>query len=150
MSFKLPVFGNLNKQKELTEFTRTLGLLIGAGVPVVDSLNISVESVNNSLYQDSIKKAARFVEKGGALSDTLSTDTNFPPIVSQMIRVGEETGKLDDVLTKLAQYFENEVDRLLKNLTSALEPIIMIVLGVLVMFLILSIITPIYKLTSSF
>jgi len=150
MSFRLPLFGNINKEKELTEFTRTLSLLIGAGVPIVESLNISSQAVNNVLYIDSITNSAQKVEKGGSLSETISADANFPPIVSQMVNVGQETGKMDEVLGRLSVYFENEVDRKLKNLAVALEPLIMIVLGLMVGVLILSIITPIYKLTSSF
>lgn len=149
ISLNLPIFGPINKQKELAEFTRTLSLLINAGVPIVDSLNISSESVDNILYTETIKEAAGKVEKGAPLSDMIQADKNFPPIVSQMIAVGQETGKMDEVLLKLATYFEGEVDLKLKNLSTALEPIIIVVLGVMVGALILSIITPIYKLTTA-
>ena len=150
MSFRLPLFGKINKEKELTEFTRTLSLLVSAGVPIVESLYISSKAVGNVLYIDSIRNSAENVAKGGHLSESIAADPNFPPIVSQMINVGQETGKMDEVLGKLSLYFENEVDRKLKNLSVALEPVIMIILGLMVGVLILSIITPIYKLTSSF
>ena len=150
LSLAFPIFGTLNKEKELTEFTRILSLLIGSGVPIVDSLNISSQSVNNVLYSDAIQGAAKKVEKGLPLSGILSSDPNFPPIVSQMVTVGQETGKMDEVLDKLSTYFEGEADMKLKNLSTALEPLIMVVLGVMVGALILSIILPIYKLTSSF
>jgi len=150
MSLLLPIFGKINKEKELTEFTRTLSLLISAGVPIVESLNISSKAVDNVLYIDAIKSSAQKVEKGGPLSETLAQNADFPPIISQMISVGQETGKMDEVLGKLSHYFENEVDRKLKNLSTALEPLIIMFLGIMVGLLILSIITPIYKLTSSF
>ncbi|OIP98228.1 hypothetical protein AUJ94_00370 [bacterium CG2_30_40_12] len=150
MSLRLPIFGKINKEKELTEFARTLSLLISAGVPIVESLNISSKAVSNVLYIDAIKASAQKVEKGTPLSETIALNAIFPPIVSQMINVGQETGKMDEVLGKLSLYFENEVDRKLKNLSVALEPLIMMVLGLMVGVLILSIITPIYKLTSSF
>ena len=150
MSLRLPIFGKINKEKELTEFARTLSLLISAGVPIVESLNISSKAVSNVLYIDAIKASAQKVEKGTPLSETIALNAIFPPIVSQMINVGQETGKMDEVLGKLSLYFENEVDRKLKNLSVALEPLITMVLGLMVGVLILSIITPIYKLTSSF
>jgi len=150
MSLRLPIFGKINKEKELTEFARTLSLLISAGVPIVESLNISSKAVSNVLYIDAIKASAQKVEKGTPLSETIALNAIFPPIVFQMINVGQETGKMDEVLGKLSLYFENEVDRKLKNLSVALEPLIMMVLGLMVGVLILSIITPIYKLTSSF
>ena len=150
LAFKIPIFGKLTKEKELTEFARTLGLLVGAGVPIVEALNISGESMENLIYRNTIADAAKKVEKGMALSEPLAADENFPPIFSQMVTVGQETGKMDEVLLRLAAYFEEEVDRMVKNLSTALEPLIMIVLGIMVAVLILSIITPIYKITSSF
>ena len=150
ISLALPVFGKINKEKELTEFTRTLSLLLSAGVPIVDSLYISADATSNILYVRAIRGFAQKVEKGLPLSDLVYADPIFPPIVSQMVNVGQETGKMDEVLLKLSTYFEGEVDMKLKNLSAALEPIIILVLGVMVALLILSVITPIYKLTTSF
>ncbi|MDQ3098427.1 MAG: type II secretion system F family protein [bacterium] len=150
MKYKIPVFGKIRRESALTEFARTLGLLVGAGIPIIESLNIVSDSVGDKVYYDSIRKAARDVEHGAPLSVPIARDANFPPILSQMIKVGEETGKLDEVLVKISKYFEAEAENLIKNLTTALEPFILIFLGIGVAFLVLSIILPIYKLTSSF
>lgn len=149
-TFRLPVLGNLKKQAELTEFSRTLGLLVAAGVPILDSLNIVGEAVSNPVYRDALKEATRGVERGSSLSTILKANSNFPPILSQMVAVGEETGKLDEVLLKVSNFFESETEVALKGLTVALEPIIMIILGVLVALLVISIVLPIYKLTAQF
>jgi type IV pilus assembly protein PilC len=148
--FSLPILGNLRKKIVLTEFTRTLGLLAGAGIPIVESLNIVSGVLGNSMYENSVKEAAKKVEKGFSLAVAISRDENFPPIMGQMVSVGEETGKMDEVLLKVSHYFETESEQMVKGLTTAMEPIIMIVLGLGVGFLVFSVITPIYKLTSSF
>jgi len=150
LSFRVPVFGKIKRETALTEFTRTLGLLIGAGIPIIEALHIVSDSVGNKVYYASIRKAAKDVEHGSPLSVPISKDPNFPPIIGQMVKVGEETGKLDDVLIKISHYFEAECENLIKNLTTALEPFILVLLGVGVAFLVLSIILPIYNLTSSF
>lgn len=149
-NLKLPLLGKLSRQIILAEMTRTLGLLVGAGVPILEGLNIVSESVGNSVFKLGIANVARKVEKGLPLGLALSQDPHFPPLLFQMIRVGEETGKLDEGLLKLSHYFETESENNLKGLTTALGPFIMIILGVGVGFLVLSILTPIYSLTSQF
>lgn len=149
VAFKLPVFGKISKQRELTEFTRTLSLLVASGIPIVESLNIVSQVVSNERYKMGAENAAKHVERGGSLSDYLRQDKVFPPILGQMASVGEETGQLDDVLGKVATFFAGEMAFAVKGLSSALEPIILIMLGGMVGVLIVSIITPIYKITSS-
>jgi len=146
----LPLFGNIMKKFILTEITRTLGLLSSAGVSIVESINIVAESTGNAVYEEILKEGAKQVERGLPLSGTLGAYEEFPPIVIQMISVGEETGKLDEILTKLSKYFEMESDETVKGLTTAIEPLIMIVLGVGVAFLMMAIILPMYSLTSQF
>lgn len=146
----LPILGNLQKQIIMTEMTRTLGLLVAAGISIIDALNIVAEGVGNSIFEEELKEAAKQVEKGLPLTGALSAYEEFPPIVPQMISVGEETGKLDEVLTKLSRYFESESEQMVKGLTTAIEPLIMIVLGLGVGFLIIAVILPIYNLTSQF
>ena len=148
--FKLPVFGPLIKMAQLAEFTRDLGLLIGSGIPIIDSLKASRASLTNELLRATIDKAVGSVGRGQTLSSIIASDPQFPMLIPQMLKVGEETGRIDKVLLEVAHYFESESDFAVKNLTAALEPIIMVVLGVGVGVMILSIITPIYKLTSSF
>jgi type II secretory pathway component PulF len=147
---KIPLFGTLQKKILLVEFTRTLGMLIASGIHILEGLRILKASLNNVLFRNAITEIAKKVEKGFPLGDTFAQYEVFPPIVSQMMKVGEETGKLDDTLLKLSRYFQSESENLVKGLTTAIEPIIMVVLGVGVGFIVISVITPIYNLTSQF
>lgn len=146
---RLPIFGPLIQKSILSEFCRTLGLLIGSGTLVVQSLNQTSNVVGNKIYEDAIIDISRHVEKGISVGDAMGVYPIFPPILVQMVRIGEQTGKLDESLIRVSEYFEREVENLVKTLTTAMEPIIMIVLGVGVAFLVLSIITPIYNITNS-
>lgn len=148
--FKMPIFGPLRSTNILTEFTRTLGLLTSSGVPIIEALQIVSKTTGSVHYEREILTASVGVEKGLSLAQSLTNSSYFPKIVIFMVETGEQTGKLGDVLLKLSHFFEMEAEQKIKNLTVAMEPIIMIVLGVGVGFLILSIILPIYKLTSSF
>ena len=148
--FRLPVLGVVLKERDLTEFSRTLALLTSSGVSIIDSLTITRDAVVSPLYKDSISDFIEVVKKGGALSNAVGSHKNFPIIISKLLKVGEETGTVDESLTKVSKYFEEEVDRKLDGLTTAIEPILMVILGVMVGGLILSVITPIYNLTSSF
>lgn len=146
---RLPVFGVLIKKTIMAEFSRTFGLLVGAGTLVVQSLNESADTAGNVIYKSAIQEVAKRVEKGVSIGDAMAAFDIFPPILVQMVKIGEQTGKLDDSLLRVSEYFEREVDGTVKNLTTAMEPFIMIVLGIGVSFLIISIITPIYNLTSN-
>ncbi|MBI2309460.1 type II secretion system F family protein [Candidatus Collierbacteria bacterium] len=148
--FKVPIIGKLQKQVIMTEFTRTIGLLVGAGISIIDALKISADSVGNSVYQKALLFAASSVEKGLPLAVPIAQNPYFPPILAQMISVGEETGKVDEVLAKLSLYFEAESEQGVAALTAAIEPLIMIVLGIGVGFLVIAVILPIYNLTSAF
>ena len=147
---KLPIFGPLIKKMILTEFSRTLGLLVGSGTLVVQSLIQVAETTGNIHYKNAIIDISRKVEKGVTVGDAMSHYNLFPPLLIQLVRVGEQTGKIDETLLKASEYFEGEVDETVKTLTTAMEPIIMIVLGLGVAFLIISVLTPIYSLISSF
>jgi len=146
---KIPVLGELQKKIILVEFTRTLGMLIGSGIHILDGLRILRGALGNMLFRNAVFEIAQKVEKGFSLGDSFAQHEIFPPIVSQMMKVGEETGKLDSTLSKLAKYFQTETEHIVKGLTTAIEPIIMVVLGVGVGFIVISIITPIYSLTNS-
>lgn len=147
---RLPVFGELQKKIILVDFTRTFAMLISSGIHVLDALRTLKGSLGNVLFRNAIEDIAKKVEKGFPMGDTFAAHREFPPIVSQMMRVGEETGKLDDTLLKLSTYFQTETEHLVKGLTTAIEPMMMVVLGLGVGFIVISIITPIYSLTSQF
>ncbi|HCC08546.1 TPA: hypothetical protein DEP81_00980 [Candidatus Woesebacteria bacterium] len=149
--FKIPVYGELQRQIILTELTRTLSMMVGAGVSILESLHITSEVVGNTLISDALIDAANQVEKGFPIAFAFSRHPEaFPFILSQMVAVGEETGKMDEVLTKISRIFEVESDEKVKGLTAAIEPIVMVVLGLGVGFLVIAVILPIYNLTSSF
>lgn len=147
---KVPLFGELQKKLILVEFTKTLSMLIGSGIHILDALHILRGSMGNIVFQDAIDDISKKIEKGFQLGDTFAAHPEFPPIVAQMMKVGEETGKLDDTLFKISVYFQTETESMVKGLTTALEPILMVVLGVGVGFIVISVITPIYNLTGSF
>jgi type IV pilus assembly protein PilC len=147
--FRLPIIGRLRLHVFLTEFTRTLGLLVSAGIPIIEGLRISADSVGNFLIREEILHVADQVEKGLPLSVPFSQGEYFPPILANMVSVGEETGKVDEVLLKLSAYFEAESGQSVSVLTAAIEPLIMIVLGLGVAFLVIAIIMPIYSLNQA-
>lgn len=147
---KLPLFGVLQQKLILVEFTRTLSMLIGSGIHILDALRILKGSLGNVLFRNAIEDVAKKVEKGFPLGDMFAAHKEFPPIVSQMVKVGEETGKLDETLLKISKYFQVETEGMVKGLTTAIEPIIMVVLGVGIGFIVISVITPIYNLTGQF
>jgi type II secretory pathway component PulF len=147
---KLPIFGKIKSMVLMAEFSRTLALLASAGVSLVEALNIVQEVADSEVMRKALGEVAKDVEKGNSLATSLAKHTVFPMIVSQMTSVGEQTGKLDEILNRVAGYFENESEHAIKNLSTAMEPIIMVILGAGVGFLIVAIIVPIYNLTSAF
>jgi len=146
--FKLPITGPLARNMMLTEMARTLSLLVGSGVSVVEAIIIVSETEGNAPVEKDMRRIAKQVEKGFPISISFSESEMFPPIVGQMIAVGEETGKLDEVLSKLAGYYETESEQKIKGLTTAIEPIILMILAVGVGFLMYAVIMPIYTLTN--
>ncbi len=150
IKLKLPIFGELQKKVILTEFSRTLALLLSSGITLLEAISIVTDSVENIVYRSALEEVSKQVEKGSSLSGALSHYDSFPTILHQMMSVGEETGKLDDVLGKLSVYFEQESEHAIKNMTTAIEPMIMIVLGLGVGAMVIAIIMPIYNLTSQF
>lgn len=149
--FKLPIIGDLQRQVMLTEVTRTLSLMVGSGVSILESLTITAGVVGNVIIADALRDVANQVEKGFPIAYAFAKHPEaFPFILSQMVAVGEETGKMDEVLAKISHVFEVEADQKVKALTSAVEPLVMVLLGLGVGFLVIAIILPIYNLTSQF
>lgn len=144
-----PVIGKITSLIILTSFTRTFGLLVSSGLSILDSIKIVSAITGNRVYQDGLDLAYQGVERGLSFSSQVLRLKEFPRIIGQMIKTGEETGKLDEIMFKLADYFESESDNALKNVTTLIEPIVLVVLGIGVGFLVVSIILPIYQLTTS-
>jgi type II secretory pathway component PulF len=146
IKLKIPIVGKIIELSIVDEVSRTLSLLITSGSSILQSLNITARVAGNYYYRDAITKSSTLVEKGIPLSTAFDNQNIFDPIVVQMIKVGESTGKMDESLLKLSEYFERDMNLKIKTLTTSIEPILIVVLGVSVGFLIFSVITPIYSL----
>jgi len=147
---KVPVINKVIKVAALVDTTRTLAILIAAGVSILEALDIITETTNNVVYQNALRHIKQVIEQGGTLGGALEDAKIFPPILVQMTSVGEQTGHLDDTLGHLAKYFESESEVAIKAMTTLIEPAILIVLGIGVMFVVIAVITPIFSLSSSF
>lgn len=143
---KMPIIGSLYVKVVTARSCRTLGSLLKSGVPIVRTLEILSNSLSNNYYKKAIKEAAKEVQKGRTLKDCLSPHEKlFSFLMIQMVEVGEETGKLEEILTKLAEFYEEEVDYATKNLSSVIEPALMVVIGIAVGLFAVSIIQPMYS-----
>lgn len=147
---KLPVIGRVVSISALVDSTRTLAILVGAGISILDALAIVVDTAENMVYKKAFERVSQKIEKGQSLGVSLDQEGIFPPILVQMSQVGEQTGNLDDTLFRLSKYFETESEIAIKSMTTLIEPAILVILGFGVGFLVMSVITPIYNLTSSF
>lgn len=126
---RLPVAGMLTTKIAVASFTRTFSALIGAGVSVVEALKVTSRSLGNDLFKEDIERAASEVVNGKQLSQAMESSTLFPVIVPQMLAVGEETGQTDEVLVKVAEFYEEEVDTAIASMSSLLEPIMIVIMG---------------------
>ncbi|MBI2013732.1 MAG: type II secretion system F family protein [Candidatus Colwellbacteria bacterium] len=148
MILLIPIFGTMAKHYNMANITRTLGLLLKSGTKIVEAISATSDTVANLVYKESLKKAAEEVTRGEALYKRFDKHPSlFPPTVTRMVQIGEQTGNLDSNLAYLSEFYENELDGTVKNLSSVLEPILMVVMGLLVGFVAISIIMPIYEVT---
>lgn len=144
---KIPAIKILIIKIYLARFTRTLGTLIGSGVPVLDALKITSSAVGNTVFREEIVNISDKVRGGDSLSLPISKSYLFPDIAGQMIKVGEQTGEIDSMLDSLANYYEEEVDNTVKGLSTLIEPVIIVFMGVVVAFILISIMAPIYNIS---
>ncbi len=143
---KLPIFGVLINKVAVAKFTRTLGTLISSGVPILDGLEITAKTAGNKVIEYAIMDVRKSVTGGKTLAEPLSKAKVFPPMVTHMIAVGESTGALDSMLGKIADFYDDEVDAAVNNLTAMMEPMLMIFLGGSVGFIVVAMYLPIFKL----
>jgi len=139
---RMPLFGNLNRKNAISRFARTLGTLVTSGVPILQALNITRETAGNAAIAAAIAKVHDSVKEGESIVQPLEASHTFPPMVVSMIDVGEETGKLPDMLLKIADVYDDEVDNAVAALTSMLEPIMIVFLAVIVGTIVLALFTP--------
>jgi type IV pilus assembly protein PilC len=148
LMLKLPVFGLLIRKIAVTRFARTLSLLVGAGVPILDALQITARTAGNRVVENAIMAARTSITAGQTVSAPLRESGVFPAMVVQMISVGEQTGALETMLGKVADYYDEEVDATVAGLTSLLEPVLIVVLGVVVGGIVVAMYLPIFKLVT--
>ena len=148
IALKIPVAGSLIQRVSVAKFTRTLGTLISSGVPILEGLLIVARTAGNKVVENAILATRTAVSEGKTLADPLGKAKVFPPMVIQMISVGEATGALDNMLNKIADFYDDEVDSAVGALTSMLEPMLMIFLGVTVGFVIVAMYMPIFQMGS--
>ncbi len=149
LMLKLPILGDLTQKSSIARFARTLGTLLASGVAILDALEITAKTAGNRVVQDAILAARKSIGGGETISAPLKTMKIFPPMVVQMISVGEATGGLDEMLNKIADFYDEEVDTAVENLTAAMEPMIMVVLGLGIGGLVISMYLPIFTMTSA-
>jgi len=145
IALKIPVVGMLITRVSVAKFTRTLGTLMSSGVPILEGLIIVAKTAGNKVVEEAIMTTRQSVSEGKTLAEPLSKAKVFPPMVNQMISVGEATGALDNMLNKIADFYDEEVDSAVAALTSMLEPMLMIFLGTTVGFVIIAMYMPIFQ-----
>jgi type IV pilus assembly protein PilC len=146
---KLPVIGDLLKKVAVAKFTRTLGTMISSGVPILDGLDIVAKTAGNRIIEDAINKTKASISEGKTIADPLMESGVFPPMVCQMVAVGESTGALDAMLGKIAEFYEEEVDNAVDALTSMIEPFMMVFLGGTVGTMLAAMYLPIFKMAGA-
>jgi len=149
LKLNLPIFGRLYRKMYMARFARTLGTMLESGIPMLEALRIVKDAVANVHIEDAIEKAMGGVKSGRALSTMLQNEPTFMRLVPQMIKIGEESGTIDNMLDRVATYFEDEVDEEVKNLSTTIEPLLMVVLGVVVGGVIAAVLLPVYSLVGS-
>jgi type IV pilus assembly protein PilC len=139
---RMPLFGNLNRKTAISRFARTLGTLVTSGVPILQALNITRETAGNAAIARAISQVHESVKEGESIVQPLEASRVFPPMVVSMVDVGEETGKLPEMLLKVADVYDDEVDNAVVAITSALEPVMIVFLAVIVGTIVLALFTP--------
>jgi type IV pilus assembly protein PilC len=147
-ALKLPVFGDLIRKAAVAKFTRTLGTLISSGVPILEGLVIVAKTAGNKIIEEALMFARQSISEGKTIADPIGKAKVFPPMVVQMIAVGETTGALDAMLSKIADFYDDEVDAAVAALTALLEPMLMIFLGVTIGFIVVAMYMPIFQMGS--
>lgn len=150
-NLRVPIFGNVIKTINLARFSLTLSSLMRSTIPIVDAVTITSETCSNVMYREALDAVSKKVQDGSPLSEILSNyDDIFPPMVTEMILVGERTGEVDHMLSELADYYGNEVDKTMKNFSTIIEPVLILIMGAAVAGLALAVVTPMFNLVQNF
>jgi len=150
LKLKIPVFGPLVTNTEITRMTLTFEILARTGIPLLEAINITADTMNNEVFKRGLKVAAKEVERGVPFSAPLVKNENFPSMIGQMVSVGEQTGKIDEVFERLSDHYLEETDRQIKGIASLVEPVAIVLIGIVVAVIVFAIIVPIYNITQTF
>lgn len=150
LMLKLPVFGTLLRKVAVSKFTRTLGTMLSSGVAILEALDIVAKTSGNKRVEGAIYNVRTAIAEGQTMADPLAASGVFPPMVCQMIAVGEATGALDAMLGKIADFYDEEVDQAVENLTSMIEPFMMVFLGTVIGALVVAMYLPVFKMAGAF
>ncbi len=145
---RIPVLGPVLLKAAIARFTRTLGTLVSSGVPILEGLDITAKAAGNTVVRNAVMKTRTSIQTGQTIAGPLRDSEVFPPMVVQMISVGEETGALDEMLSKIADFYDDEVDTAVDSLTSVIEPIMIVIMGVIVGGMVVAMYLPIFKLVT--
>jgi type IV pilus assembly protein PilC len=148
MLLKTPVFGMLIRKVAVARFTRTLGTLVSSGVPILEGLRITARTAGNKVVEKAVLQCRAAVTAGKTLAEPLRASSVFPPMVTQMINVGEQTGALDAMLGKIADFYDDEVDTAVSALTALLEPLMIVFLGIVIGGMVVAMYLPIFRLVT--
>jgi type IV pilus assembly protein PilC len=148
LAMKIPILGVVVLKSAVARFTRTLGTLIGSGVPILQGLEITSRTAGNKVMQEAIEATAKSISQGETIAQPLRESGVFPPMVVQMIGIGEQTGALDEMLTKIADFYDDEVDAAVDAMTAAIEPIMIVVMGTMVGGMLVAMYLPMFKMSS--
>ena len=148
-ALKAPIFGVLIRKVAVAKFTRTLGTMVSSGVPILDGLDIVAKTAGNRTVEKAIIKVRQSISEGNTIAEPLSKSGVFPPMVCQMIAVGEQAGSIDTMLNKIADFYDDEVDDAVGNLTAMMEPLLMLFLGTTVGGLVIAMYLPIFKIAGT-
>jgi type IV pilus assembly protein PilC len=149
MMLRMPVLGNLLRKSAVSRFTRTLGTLVSSGVSILEGLQITARTAGNRVVHDAVMKSRASIAGGATISEPLKESGVFPPMVVQMINVGEQTGGLDEMLSKIADFYDDEVDAAVSALTSILEPIMIVVMGVVIGGIVVAMYLPMFDMINA-
>ena len=147
-ALRMPILGDVLRKSGVARFTRTLGTLIGSGVPILQGLEITSRTAGNKVLQLAIESTSRSISQGDTIADPLRASGVFPPMVVQMISIGEQTGALDEMLSKIADFYDDEVDAAVDALTAAIEPLMIVIMGGMVGSMLVAMYLPMFKMSS--
>lgn len=145
LKLKMPVIGKVNYKIVTSRFARTFGMLVSSGIPLIKSIEICMKIVGNKFIENSLEEAKEYIKKGSSIGSVFEEKKIFPPMLTEMIKIGEESGDLEDVLKKVAEFYDGEVETAVAQLTTMIEPLIIVVLAFVVGFIVLSVVLPIFQ-----